>query len=298
MAAMKVVALCGLGLCLLTGGCKPTSPPAANGDPRAHTYAARGIVRQIAADRRSVTIQHEAIAGYMAAMTMDFSLRDTNELAGLKPGDGITFQLVVRDNDDWVEQLQRRGPTGPPGDGTTPSPPRSAVVELKPGDLMPEAELLTEYGTRRQLSDFRSQVVAFTFFFTSCPLPDYCPRMNQDFAATRALLRAAPQAPTNWQFLSISFDPGFDTPEILSGYARLYRGADTNQWLFAALPTNTLDAIAPRLNLMILRAGGGISHNLRTVVLDPQGRIYQLFDGNEWTPRQLADAMLAAARAR
>jgi protein SCO1/2 len=141
-------------------------------------------------------------------------------------------------------------------------------------------------------------VVAFTFFFTSCPLPDYCPRMNQDFAATRALLRAAPQAPTNWQFLSISFDPGFDTPEILSGYARLYRGADTNQWLFAALPTNTLDAIAPRLNLMILRAGGGISHNLRTVVLDPQGRIYQLFDGNEWTPRQLADAMLAAARAR
>jgi cytochrome oxidase Cu insertion factor (SCO1/SenC/PrrC family) len=48
---------------------------------------------------------------------------------------------------------------------------------------------------------------------------------------------------------------------------------------------------------MIMRDGGNImSHNLRTVVLDPQGRIYRQLDGNEWTPKQLADAMLEAAR--
>jgi protein SCO1/2 len=120
--------------------------------------------------------------------------------------------------------------------------------------------------------------------------------MNRNFAETRNLLEGQAQASTNWQFLSISFDPGFDTPEILSRYAGLYRGTDTNHWLFAAIPTNVLAGLAPRLNLMIMRAGNGISHTLRTVVLDPQGRIYQLFDGNEWTPQQLAQAMVAATR--
>jgi cytochrome oxidase Cu insertion factor (SCO1/SenC/PrrC family) len=36
-------------------------------------------------------------------------------------------------------------------------------------------------------------------------------------------------------------------------------------------------------------------HNLRTVVVDPQGRIFRQFDGNQWTPRELADAILTAA---
>jgi cytochrome oxidase Cu insertion factor (SCO1/SenC/PrrC family) len=48
---------------------------------------------------------------------------------------------------------------------------------------------------------------------------------------------------------------------------------------------------------MITREGKSImSHNLRTVVLDPQRRIFREFDGNNWTPQQLADAMLEAAR--
>jgi cytochrome oxidase Cu insertion factor (SCO1/SenC/PrrC family) len=46
---------------------------------------------------------------------------------------------------------------------------------------------------------------------------------------------------------------------------------------------------------MFSREGGSFSHNLRTVVLDPQGRIYKQFDGNLWTPLQLADAVAAAA---
>ena len=50
----------------------------------------RGVVQEIPPDHRHVTIKHEAIPGYMAAMTMDFSVRDTNALASLAPGDDIT----------------------------------------------------------------------------------------------------------------------------------------------------------------------------------------------------------------
>jgi protein SCO1/2 len=279
-------------LLFLAGGCKPKTNIQPDGVLLIHSYDGRGIVRQIATDRRTVTIQHEAFPGYMAAMTMDFAVRDTNELNGLAPDDGVTFQLMVNGDYDWVQNLRRTGQTAPPA----PAPARAAVAELKPGDLMPDAELVTESGARLHLSDFRGQAVAFTFFFTSCPLPDFCPRMNKNFAEARQLMLTSPGAPTNWLLLSISFDPGFDTPEVLSSYAGLYRGADTNHWLFASAPTNTIATIAAPLDLMIVRTGTSISHNLRTVVLDPQGRISRQLDGNEWTPQDLADALSAAAR--
>ena len=114
----------------------------------------------------------------------------------------------------------------------------------------------------------------------------------------RKLLLADTNAPANWQLLSISFDPGFDQPGILAGYGNFYRGGNTNRWLFAAAPTNTLAALAPALDLMVIRDGPGFTHNLRTVVLDTQGRIARQFDGNHWTPEQLADAIRQAAKVR
>jgi cytochrome oxidase Cu insertion factor (SCO1/SenC/PrrC family) len=47
---------------------------------------------------------------------------------------------------------------------------------------------------------------------------------------------------------------------------------------------------------MVIRQGDAISHNLRTVVLDPRGRIAHQFDGNQWTPQDLAAAVVQAAR--
>ena len=289
---------CGLKVCLnsilvfgclllLAGGCKPKSA----GTPSTQTYPGRGIVREISADRHTVTIQHEAIPGYMAAMTMDFTVQNTNELTGLSPNDGITFQLVVAADDDWVQNLRPTGQTAQPV--TAPAP--AAGSELKPGDPMPDAEFITETGAHTRFADFRGQAVAFTFFFTSCPLPDFCPRMNKNFYEARQILSAQPQAPTNWLLLSLSFDPGFDTPAVLSSYAGLYRGTDTNHWLFATAPAHTLAQIAGPLDLMVMRTSAGITHNLRTVILDPQGRITRQFDGNQWTPQQLAAALTAAA---
>jgi cytochrome oxidase Cu insertion factor (SCO1/SenC/PrrC family) len=47
---------------------------------------------------------------------------------------------------------------------------------------------------------------------------------------------------------------------------------------------------------MVAAEGDSFSHNLRTVVLDPQGRIFRQFDHNQWTAAELAEAMRAAAQ--
>ncbi len=259
------------------------------------TFAARGIVQQISTDRRTATIQHEAIPGYMAAMTMDFSVNATNELSGISPNDEITFTLAVTENESWIENIHFV--SHHVGQVTNHVFVFHAdAPELKVGDRLPDGELTTEAGSLIRFSDFHGRAVAFTFFFTSCPLPEFCPRMNRNFSEARKILLADTNAPANWQFLSISFDTHFDTPEILSGYGKYYRGDDTNRWLFTVATTNTLAELSPAVDLHFWRENGSISHNLRTVVLDASGKIFRQFDGNDWTPQQLADAIAEAAR--
>jgi protein SCO1/2 len=289
---MKSSALISVLVLGLAVGCKPTSTPPPSAATN-QTFSVRGVIQKIPQDLRHVTIKHEKIPGYMAAMTMDFSVHDTNLLAGFAPGDEITFTLVVTDDDDWIENLKRTGNVG-----AVSGPPGWTAVEpeLAVGDQLPDYEFTSENGHAVKFSDFRGRAVAFTFFFTSCPLPEYCPRMNKHFFEARDILLSATNAPANWQFLSISFDSSFDTPQVLSNYANLYRGTNADRWLFVTASTNTLARLAPKVDLNFWRENGTISHNLRTVVLDGAGKIFKEFDGNDWAPEQLADALREAAK--
>ena len=269
---------------------------AASATNQVHTT--QGLVREIDLDRHKAVIRHEAIPGYMPAMTMEFNVRDTNELSGIAVGDTVTFRLTVSEETHWIDQLSKVASATNSDSVVKPQITPSQIAELKPGDFLPDYELIGESGKTVRFSEFRGKVVAFTFIFTRCPLPDYCPRMGSNFAKARELMLANTYAPTNWQFLSISFDPDFDKPAVLSSYANFYRKNNADRWLFAAAPISSLVQLAPRLDLMVNReAGGSISHNLRTVVLDPQGRIYRQFDGNQWTPPELAQALVDAAAA-
>jgi cytochrome oxidase Cu insertion factor (SCO1/SenC/PrrC family) len=122
--------------------------------------------------------------------------------------------------------------------------------------------------------------------------------MNQNLAEARQLLLEDRSGPTNWQFLSISFDYMADQPQILANYAAIYRGTNADRWLFAVASSTTLAGLAPKVDLNFWRENGTITHNLRTVVMDGMGKITRQFDGNEWTPQQLAEAICEAAKVK
>lgn len=268
-------------------------------NPSVKSYRARGIVEKITSDRHTATINTDKIPDYMDAMTMDYPVLNTNELKGISSGDIIHFTLIVSNDTDWIQGIHR---TGHSNSAMTNSMPmqmnmsHGAMTELSDGDLLPNGVLTSEDGREIHFSDFRGKALALTFFYTRCPLPNYCPLMNRNFADARKLITSKRDAPTNWEFLSISFDPDSDTPQVLTSYGGFYRDGNSRHWLFASAPTNTLAMLATALDLMVFREGSTISHNLRTVVLDPQGRIYREFDGNEWTPEDLANAVTEAAR--
>lgn len=285
-----------LASALILGGCgrDPATIPA-TGSETLRSYDTRGVVREIAPDRRKAVIRHEEIPGYMPKMTMELNVREPAELEGIAAGDEITFRLHANAETHWIDGVRRVGHSTAAASAELPLYVPEEAAELKPGDIVPDAEFLSEDGQPLRLESLRGRAVAFTFFFTRCPLPDYCPRMNTHFRDARDLLLARANAPTNWQFLCVSFDAEFDKPSVLKGYANAFRAGNPDRWIFAAANPATLARLAPRLDLMVTREGGGFGHNLRTVVLDPQGRIHRQFDGNDWTPQELADAVADAA---
>src|SRR6185503_20252756 len=108
--------------------------------------------------------------------------------------------------------------------------------------------------------EFRGQALAITFFFTRCPIPEYCPRLSRNFEEVSRKLAAMPHAPTNWHLLSISFDPEFDSPEVLKSYAENYH-YDPKHWSFLTGPTNKIGELAASSNLGYQRADRFFNHD-------------------------------------
>jgi len=286
---------------------KPTPPPAApeaSAPTTANTdgaimHPARGLIREIAPDLKTAVIRHEEIPGYMPKMTMELTVLDPAELKNLKEGDEITFEMHADNERHWIKNLKRIGTSG--GSNSMVPPSRAAALKpqvdlsLKIGDEMPDFAFTSERNEEIKFSQYRGSVVAFTFIFTRCPLPDFCPRMGRQFATARESLRENSGGMSNYQFLSISFDPEFDRPPVLARYANSYRQGDASHWLFALASEEVLKKLAPLCDLHMAKENGSISHNLRTVVLDPQGKVVCQFDGNSWTGEHLAEAMRLAA---
>jgi protein SCO1/2 len=225
----------------------------------------------------------------MDAMTMDFDVRDTAELNNVQPGDTVAFRLCVTDDGAWVEHLRRLAPGAGPVTGLRPA----TASRLGPGDLFPDAALVDQQGMNFRLADFRGSVLALTFIYTRCPLPTYCPLMSRNFQAAQDLVDQLGIG-DRCRFLSISLDSSNDSPGVLSAYAARY-GADARRWIFAAGHDEDVRALGAGVGLEYMVADGLIYHNLRTVVLDPAGRIRRVFPGNQWTPQELAAEMRSAA---
>jgi protein SCO1 len=259
------------------------------------------VVHDVMPDKNKVRIAHEEIPGYMGAMTMPFDVKNPSELSGIKPGDSVSFRMVVTDDDGWIENITRLSTNNPQPVAASPETFRRVreVEPLQIGDKMPEYHFTNEMGQAVSLSDYKGQAVALTFIFTRCPFPTFCPRMSSNFRETYKHLESMPNAPTNWHLLTITFDPQYDTPAVLKKYAEKEK-ADPKRWNFLTGELIDITAIAEQFGLLFWRPEPkdplGISHNLRTVVIDADGKVFKVLKENEWKPEELAQYIVEASK--
>jgi protein SCO1 len=258
---------------------------------RGQQYELRGQVLAIDRPRQEITIKHGDIRGFMPGMTMPFKVVDARLLDAAVVGDLVKARLVVHDANAHLSTIERIGHAE-----LTEAPPPPRVDILEPGQLVPDIHLTDETGTPHALSEWRGRVVAVTFIYTRCPLPDFCPAVDRHFSAVQREVRSDPVMRDHVALLSVSFDPAFDTPPVLAAHARKVE-ADPRVWHFATGEQASVALWASRFGVSIFRegaAGADVTHNLRTAVIASDGTLSSVLNGTDWTPPDLMNALRRA----
>jgi len=255
-------------------------------------YHLRGKVISTNPAKGEVTLSHQAIPGFMEAMTMPYKLKDTSILSELHPGDVITADLLVSSDPDadylldHIVVIAQARPDYKSG---------VSYHVPAPGDLVPDFKLRNQDGRAIHLDQFRGKALVLTFIYTRCPSPEFCPRVTRNFAALVEQLATNPAVFSQTHLLSVSFDPEHDTPERLRAYGATYIGSDTKNafahWEFAVPEQSKLAEMAKFFDLGLTNeADSTITHTLSTTLIGPDGRVARFYPGNDWTPeRVLAD---------
>jgi protein SCO1/2 len=234
----------------------------------------------VSVDKRgsTVTIAHEAIPGYMEAMTMPFRLKDEWAFDKLAPGDQVTATLVVRGDRSWIEGIvfSRQEPI-PEGEASP-----AALNEPAPGSEVPGFSLTNQDGKRIDFEQYKGRPLVVTFIYTRCPVPDYCPLMSERFAEIDKAIKKDPQLYGQARLLSVTVDPEFDTPDVLKAYGSAFTDPAFQHWEFATGARDEIKRVASYFGMQYWPEKGEIIHSLRTALVTPEGRLFKLYRGSEW----------------
>jgi protein SCO1 len=132
---LLVVALCALAGC----GGQQGSP--AQGQER--RFALKGTVISVDKAAERLVVDHEAIEGFMAAMTMPYLVANASELDAVGPGDQITADVVVTDKGARLENIVvvKKAEAKPGGslrqNGPRIAPPHSEFAALDGPQIPP-----------------------------------------------------------------------------------------------------------------------------------------------------------------
>ncbi len=246
-----------------------------------------------------VTLAHDAIPGFMDAMTMPYKLKDPSILSELHPGDVLTADLLVSQGDDATVLLDHIVIVA---EGKPDYRPTSIYHVPAPGDAVPDFALRNQDGRPIRLHQFHGKELLITFIYTRCPLPNFCPLVTHNFAVIEKQLAATPALLAKTQLLSVSFDPEHDTPDRLRAYGAQYIGSDAKDafahWNFAVPAKPVVDEMAKYFDIGLTDGGDGtINHTLSTTLIGRDGKVIKFYPGNEWTPGQVLTDMKQAAGA-
>ncbi len=276
---------------ILLWGCGGPEPAAVDPAAGVESWPVTGRVEAVESEGTVLRVSHREIEGYMPAMTMPFAVGEAAIPVRAREGDLVSFTLHVAESSSWIDGIEvvGRAAGGAGSDGGSP------LALLVPGDPLPPCSFVDQSGRAVSLEDHRGSVLALTFIYTRCPLPDFCPRMSVHFQMACQLLEQEADLPS-WRLFSLSFDPEFDTPEVLRRYSSAFSCVPA-RWDFLTGEREEIDALARQVGLSLSRTEGSLvdwDHSLRTVIVDPGGRLHRVLIGNQWEPRDLADAMKAA----
>ncbi|OZU87957.1 SCO family protein [Virgibacillus indicus] len=157
---------------------------------------------------------------------------------------------------------------------TAESARTAKLIDEKPS--FPEVTLEDSQERMYPFSEFEGKYVMLTFIYTSCT--DVCLQLEVNLA------EVYDQIPEKYigediVFLSVSFDPTRDTPEVLDKY-RSYFESDGETWRMARIPDQQeLDSLLDDFGVIVIPDGeGNFVHNSAFYLADREGKLIDVMD--------------------
>ena len=132
----------------------------------------------------------------------------------------------------------------------------------------------------------KGNIVVMNYIFTNCP--DICPLSTNNMRLIQEQLKK--ENIKNVRFVSLSFDPLNDTPDVLTKFAEV-RNLDLSNWDFLTGEKKVTDALIKQARVIavpgdstILKSGKKIIyyvHTDRISLIDAEGKIRKNFVGSK-----------------
>ena len=163
--------------------------------------------------------------------------------------------------------------------------PEPGTYRLPPLGRAGGGLVLDETGRERPLDEFLGdKFVVLSFIFTSCNDVNGCPLATFVLGQLQQRLDADTRLKDQVRMISLSFDPAFDTPQVMVEYGRKF-SRNSYDWRF--LTTASTERLQPLLrgfNQSVQKeyneAGeytGNISHILRVFLLDREKQVRNIY---------------------
>jgi cytochrome oxidase Cu insertion factor (SCO1/SenC/PrrC family) len=161
----------------------------------------------------------------------------------------------------------------------------------------PDGEVLGVDGRARRLSEFtRERITLLGFIYTTCIDPEGCPLAYRVFDALARAIVAEPALRQSVRFVTLSFDPARDSPEVMGRYAgsRLRHETGRVPWYF--LTTRSARELMPLVEgfgqdvrYTVDRSSGQprreLSHVLKVFLIDRAGFVREVYSSTFLHPR-------------
>jgi protein SCO1 len=260
----------------------------------AEEYAVTGMILSVDRSRSTFSASIQSIPGFMPAMAMPFEVRQRKDLDGLTPGAVVEFVLVVKERSSYAERIRLVRYQSTEQDPLAASRLKlltqvaggASHKVLTIGDVVPDFRLTNQTGSPIALSQLRGKVIAVNFIYTSCPLPNFCLRIANNFGVLQKRFRA--RLGRDLILLTVTFDPVHDTPDVLAKYASRW-SADPVTWQFLTGPIQDVQRVCHLFGMEFFPEEGLMNHSLHTAIIDRHGKLVANIEGNQFTADQVGD---------
>jgi cytochrome oxidase Cu insertion factor (SCO1/SenC/PrrC family) len=157
-----------------------------------------------------------------------------------------------------------------------------------------DGDVLDSKGQPLRLRELtRGRVTVMSFIYTRCASARACPYATGVLKQLHQTSSEEPALAKGMRLISMSFDPGADTPERMAAYAAQAEGRPSAaEWRFLTARSQAelqpiLDSYGQAVNKKRnpFDPTGPLNHTLRVFLIDPHGKIRNIYSSGTLDPR-------------